>query len=248
MNYDKVLYFDCETLCLDPKMGSVRELAYVKEIKGKQIGEIQAYKVQPILHMEDNLYGKYDINDFCASYNKKVGHAADPDCLLTFSFPGGDPLFFHSRAALTFNLPPPQVINPADWLIGNDIVLPYKAILTLIDYLSEDDGIKGRWVLAGHNVTYDYNVLTWWAKRLLGEAESALLLDKFNKYAFLDTLALSRWFQYSGRLKTDRANLGDVAKELGVDTTDMHTARADVFASKEIARILLERSQVDGNV
>ena len=73
-----------------------------------------------------------------------------------------------------------------------------------------------------------------------------MFLEKFNKYVFLDTLALSRWMQYSGRLKTDKANLGAVAQELGIDVSQMHTAKADVFACKEIARILLGMG-VDGN-
>ena len=246
MNFNKILWADVETLSLDPKIASIRELAYVKEINGKQIGEIQSLKVQPILHLEDMLYGHQDINEFCAEYNRKVGHPADPECLMTFSFEGGDPLFFHSKAALTFNLPPPQIVKPADWLLGKGLVSAHKALMTLIDYLS-DDTAQGRWILAGHNVRYDYDVLTWWAKRLLGEIDAKLLLDQINKYVFLDTLALSRWFQYSGRLKTDKANLGNVAQELGIDISAMHTASADVFASKEIARILLGIGDQDGD-
>lgn len=242
---NKILYLDFETLSLDPQIASVRELAYVKEVNGKQVGDIQTLMVQPVLHMEDLLYGHIAIEDFCANYNKKLGHAADPDRLVTFSFPGGDPLFFHSKAALTFNLQPPQILNPADWLLGKNLVTARKALMALFDYISADDNTLGRWVLAGHNIKYDYDVLTWWSKRILGEAEAKMFLEKFNKYVFLDTLALSRWMQYSGRLKTDKANLGAVAKELGIDVSQMHTAKADVFACKEIARILL--GMVDGN-
>ena len=244
MNYSHVIWADIETTALDPKIASIRELAYVKEIDGKQIGEIQSIKVQPILHMEDMLYGHYDITEFCAAYNKKVGHPQDPDCIMPFAFPNGPPLFFHSKAALTFNLPAPQVVDPGSWLLDKDRVSAYQALMTFIDYLSDDNGKAGRWVLAGHNVSYDYNVLTYWSKRLLGDAK--MLLDKLNKYAFLDTLAMSRWHQYSGRLKTDRANLGAVAQELGIDTSAMHTAIADVYASKEIARILLGMDKTDG--
>jgi len=246
MNLNKILWVDTETVSLDPTIASVRELAYVKEVNGKQIGDIRAFKVQPILHIEDRLYGEQDIQEFCAAYNKKVGHPADPDCLVTFGFKKDAPLFFHSRAALTFNLAPPAVINPADWLIGKDIIPAYKALMALVEYLSEHDDVKGRWVLAGHNVKYDFDVLTWWARRLLGEDESKILLDKFNKYVFLDTLALTRWFQYSGRLQTDRATLGAVATELNIDASAMHTASADVFACKAAARTLL--GMVDNEV
>lgn len=238
MAFKKVLFLDCETFSLDPKVASIRELAFVKEVEGKQIGDIQGLKVQPILHMEDKLYGHIDIELFCKDYNRKVGHPADPDCLMTFSFPGGSPLFFHSRAARTFNLPPPQVIDPAEWLLGKDLVSANKALMALIVSLEEHDSIPGRWILAGHNIKYDYEVLTWCAKRVFGEEEAKWLLDKFNKYIFLDTLMLCRWNQFSGRLKTEKANLGAVAQELGIDISQMHSAQADVFACREIARIL----------
>jgi oligoribonuclease (3'-5' exoribonuclease) len=38
----KVIWIDTETTSLDPKVASIRELAYVAEIDGHQIGEIQA--------------------------------------------------------------------------------------------------------------------------------------------------------------------------------------------------------------
>ena len=246
MNYSKVLFIDSETTSLDPKIASVRELAYVKEINGKQIGDIQSFKVSPILHFEDQLYCNQSITDFCRDYNRKF-HEQDPDRLAMFSFPDQDPLFFYSKAVLTFGLPAPEILNPADWLLGNDKTSPSEAVMDLIEYLSEDN-TPGRWILAGHNVSYDFNVLTYWTKRILGELNAKMLLDKFNKFVFLDTLALSRWHQYSGRLKTDRANLGDVAGELGIDVSNMHSAAADVFASKEIARILLnDKEDINDN-
>jgi len=244
MNYSKVLFLDTETTSLDPTIASIRELAYVKEVNGKQVGDIQSYKISPIIHYEDQLYCDQTITDFCRDYNKKF-HDQDPDRLGMFSFPGGEPLFFYSKAVLTFNVTPPDILNPADWLLGTDKVQPRSAIMDLIEYLTEDN-VPGRWILAGHNVKYDFDVITYWAKRVLG-ADAKMLLDKFNKYVFLDTLALSRWFQYSGRLKTDKANLGAVAGELGIDVSDMHSANADVFASKEIARILLSKEYIDDN-
>jgi DNA polymerase III epsilon subunit-like protein len=99
--------------------------------------------------------------------------------------------------------------------------------------------------LAGHNVSFDYNVLYWWSKRLLGE-DSEELMGKINKFIFLDTLALSRWIiQYHKRIAI-KANLGTIAEYLGVKTSN-HTASADVFACKEIAKILLGMGEADGN-
>jgi hypothetical protein len=238
VRFDKVLWLDVESLSLDPKIASIRELSFVAEIEGKQVGEIQSYKVQPVLHMEDKLYGHLDIEDFCRLYNKKFNDK-DPDRITTFGFDKSNPLFVHSYSALTFNVPPPDILNPSDWLIGSNIVPSVTVIMELITYLTEHSTkTKGRWVLAGHNIKYDIDVLINWAMRLLGK-EHLLLTEHINKFVYLDTLALSRWMQYSGRLKSDRATLGVVAAELGIETKDMHTARADVFAYKEIARILL---------
>lgn len=237
MKFDKILWLDTETFSLDPKVASIRELSYVAECDGKQLSDIQSFKVQPILHYEDMLFGHMGIKEFVADYNKKF-HPQDPDRLVTFGFQ--EPLFVYSKAALTFNLPPPKIINPQDWLIGTDLTSAKKALLALMEYIFKfDTQTTGRWVLAGHNIKYDFDVLTSWTQRLLGEDEAKVLLNKFNRYVFLDTLALSRWMQYSKRLTAERANLESVAAELDIDVSNIHTASFDVFASKEIARILL---------
>ena len=242
MRYDKVLYLDCETFALDPTIASVRELAYVGEINGKQVSDIQSHKVRPVFHLEDLLYGHMDIHEFCRDYNKKF-HIDDPDRAVTFGFKEEMPLFVHSKAALTFNVPPPQVVNPADWVIGDDLVSAHTALMSLIEYLSTNSSVQGRWVLAGHNVQYDYNVLAHWSRRLLGEKDSKMLLDKIDKYIFLDTLSLCRWMQYAGRIEAEKANLGIIAAELGIDTKNMHSAFADVYACREIAYRLLNKEK-----
>lgn len=238
MIYPKILFYDCESTSLDPKISSIREMAFVAEVEGEQIGDIQSYKVQPILHSEDMVYGEQDIYTFCSTYNKRF-HAQDPDKLEVFCLKD-TPLFFYSKSVLTFNLPAPQIADPSLWLLGDDKLSAYKALMVLNEYLSTITDVAGRWVLAGHNISYDFNVLMHWAGRILGIEDSKILLENINKYVFLDTLALTRWSQYSGRLKTQKANLSAVASELGIDTADMHSAKADVFAAKEIAKILTQ--------
>lgn len=241
MHYDRVLYLDCETFALDPVVASVREIAYVAEVDGKMIGAIQHHRVRPIFHNEDLIYGHMGIHEFCDSYNKKF-HSHDPDRLVPFGFTDACPLFVHSKAALTFNVKPPNIVNPADWVVGTQLLSARQALMGLIEYL--DHG-QGRWILAGHNVQYDFNVLTHWARRLLGEENSKALLDKINKFIFLDTLVLCRWMQYAGKLKAPKANLGTVASELGIDTSNMHSALADVYACREIAYRLLNKGEID---
>jgi len=239
MRFDKVLWLDTETLSLDPKVASIRELSFVAEVGGHQVGEIQSYKVQPILHLEDQIYGHYCIDDFCNEYNKKF-HAKDPDRLVTFGFEETTPLFFHSYSALTFNIPAPHVLNPSDWLIGRDILPAYEVLSLLRTYLKENSSTDTKWVLAGHNIKYDLDVLLNWATRILGKNESKMFSDIIHNFVYLDTLSLSRWMQYSGRLQSTQANLGIVAQELGISTSNSHTASADVFMCKEVAKYLLE--------
>lgn len=245
MYFNKILWLDTETTSLDPKVANIREMAYVKEVEGKQVGELKSFQVQPILHLEDKLYGHRDIREFCAEYNRQVGHPADPDCLTTFQFADGEPLFFHSKAALTFNLTPPDIVNPVTWLIGKEIISASKMLSILLEDLDQHSDVQGRWILAGHNVRFDFEVMVWWIRRLLGDDEAKNVMNYFNRYVFLDTLALTRWFQYSGLLKTQKANLGAVAAELGIDVAEMHTAFADVFASRSIARFLLRKTNDD---
>lgn len=236
MQLNKILWLDTETLSLDPTIASIREISYVAEIDGNQIGDIQVDKIQPIIHREDKLYGHIEINEFVKNYNKKF-HPQDPDRLVVFGF--HKPLFIYSKAALTFNIQPPRILDPADWLIGKDLISAMQGLMNLIAYVDEHNSkAAGRWVLAGHNIKYDYNVLTYWTKRLLGE-EAKVLLEKLNRFVFLDTLELARWMQYSRKLTVEKANLGAIAHELGMDTSQVHTASFDVFACKEIAKILL---------
>jgi DNA polymerase III epsilon subunit-like protein len=238
MNFSKVLWLDTETSGLDPKVSNILELAWMTEVD-KNRGEMRRFKVQPIFHSEDMVYGPLapngkDIQTFCKEYNSTF-HEKDPDALRTFSFPDGDPLFIYAKGALTFNVPPPDILNPMDWVIG-DVVTAKQALYQLIDDLGDS---MGRWVMAGHNITFDYEMLHWWSKRLLGP-EHKLLMDKLNKYVFLDTLDLSRWFQYTGELKTKKADLSTVAAYLGIDVTKAHTADADVRFCQEIVKILLK--------
>jgi DNA polymerase III epsilon subunit-like protein len=237
----KVIWIDTETTSLDPKVASIRELAYVAEIDGHQIGEIQALEVQPILHFEDLVYGDQDIHTFVADYNKKF-HKKDLDQLAVYSIDESNPLFFYAKAVLTFNVDAPHILDPKDWLLGNKLST-YKALMTLNEYITTITDIPGRWLIAGHNVKYDLDVITNCAYRILGKDGAYKFLNNFNKYALLDTLSLARWFMYSGRLKTAKANLTAVAKELGIDVSNMHNASADVFAAKEISRLLLNKDK-----
>ncbi len=227
-------YFDVknvETLSLDPQVASIVEIAYTTDIKGER-DEVQSFNVQPVLHMEDNLYGGTCINDFVSTYNKKFKSAHDPDCLCVFA-PEDTPLFFYAQTALTFNVEPPKIKNPMDWLIG-DRLTARQALMNLDAYISKVPS-STRWILAGHNIQYDFNVLTYWSRRVLGDADAHVFLNKFNKFKFLDTLALVRWLQYSGTLLTEKATLSSVAHELGLSTANLHSAKEDLKVCLHLA-------------
>jgi DNA polymerase III epsilon subunit-like protein len=238
--YNKVLWLDTETSGLDPKVTNILELAWMKEVNG-QLSSIQKLKVQPIFHYEDHLFGPQapngfqDINDFCIDYNKKIASKHDPDNLRTFAFPNGSPLFAYASSALTFNVQPPDINNPMDWVIGG--AMPAQQALQILqDDLGES---SGRWILAGHNISFDYEVLYWWSRRLLGQQDASSFINKINKFVFLDTLDLVRWFQYSGRLPEGKGNLSNIASHLELKIDDAHTADVDVALSNQVAKLLL---------
>lgn len=237
--FNKILWLDTETSGLDPKISNILELAWKTEVD-KSTSDMHYIKVQPILHCEDKLYGTSDIKSFCTSYNSKM-HEKDPDQLVSFSFPEGSPLFVYAKSALTFNRTPPDVVDPADWLLCAGAKPAKQALLALINDLGDT---KGRWILAGHNVSFDYTMLHWWSRRLLGQ-EYTLLMDKLNKYVFLDTLDLTRWMQYSGRLSIEKGNLSKVAAALGMDVSQAHSADADVDFAQKVAKILLNMESTD---
>jgi len=154
--FDKVLWLDTETTGLDPKVASILQIGWMAEVD-RTPGDIRLAKVQPILHQEDKLYGKFPILEFCTGYNSRMKmHEKDPDRLEAFSFPQGDPLFTHARSALGFNIKPPDIADPADWLLGDGVKPAGEVIGNLIAAL---DVPGNRWVMAGHNVSFDYKVL-----------------------------------------------------------------------------------------
>ncbi len=237
--FTKVLWLDVETLSLDPKVASVVELSYVAEVIDTSIAcekreasffqEHISRTVHPIFHLEDQLYGQHDIHDFIESYNTRL-HDADPSRLTTFGFNDDMPLFIYAKSALTFNVTPPDIKKPANWLLADNAISAKQAVVNLMAYLSALDEIApaGKWTLAGYNVSFDYEVLKFWVKRILTSAEANSFLEKINSYVFLDTLQLARWHQYSGRLTCDQANLGSVAKELGFHNHNSHSAKDDI--------------------
>jgi len=242
MKWNRLLYFDVETTSLDPEVASIREMAFVKEVDGMQVGDVVNLKVKPILHFEDQLYGGERLADFCGEFNSKY-RDGDPKRLVPFAFSEGDPLFMYAKELLTFNLPAPQKADPGAWLLGKESMSAKKALMTLIEYLSEPSGIDGitKWVLVGHNIGFDLDVLTWWSRRILGthEAEKQIL-SKINKWVTLDTLPLVRWFQWSGRIRSQTARLGDAADALGINTDGLHTAAGDIRMTQEIIMKLLK--------
>ena len=233
----QILWLDTETLSLDPTVASISEIAYIPEVLG-ELYDVNAFPVQPILHSEDKIYGGCPIEEVIQEYNKNL-HAQAPEQLQSFSFPKGSPLFFYSRNALTFNVTPPDIRDPSEWLLRPESLSARMALEQLIaDLDAFTTSPTARWMLAGHNVKFDYDVLCRWAVRILGEKEAKIhLFDKINSYTFLDTLSLVRWGMYDGTLPIKNARLETVAKYFNLDHKQ-HTAKADVLACREISRKL----------
>ena len=233
MKWNRILYLDVKTTALDPTIANILEMAFVKEVNGGQVGEVQSLKIQPILHFEDKLYGEQPIESFCSEYNAQY-HDGDVKCIKTFGFQG-KPLFMYAKESLTCNLPAPKVADPSSWVLDKARMPAKKALMALIDYLDDIINPMDRWVLIGHNVKFHHDVLTWWATRLLGQKEAdKQLLNKLNKFVTLDTLSLVRWFQYSGKVTSETAKLGDVASSLGICVQGGHNADDDVRRIQDI--------------
>jgi len=238
--YIKVLWCDSESTGLDTKVSNILDLAWMIEIDGEVQSKNQFF-VQPIFHSEDKVYGNVSIEKFVGNYNKGRMVAA-PEYLRSFSF-GNDcpPLFAYSTGSLTFNLEPPAIHDPAEWILDTKFQMAQKVLETLIEDLDSWDHIKKRWILAGHNVKYDYDLICSWAERILGKEEAyQRLIRKINSFVFMDTMTLARWFQYKRSLPEGTAKLSDIAKMLDINVEGAHTALADVLMSREIANRLFE--------
>lgn len=239
MKWNKLLHLNVETTALDPEVANVIEIAYTKEVGGATDSIIHSFKVQPVLHSEDQLYCHKTPETFCAEYNHKL-HTADPKRLKLFSFPDNPPLFTYNQAAAAYNS---DSVDPSSWLLAKGSISAKRALNRLITYL-ENEGLETpseRWVLIGHNVKWDLEVLTFWAKRVLGEEEAErLLLSKINRFAMLDTVHLAQWFQYAEKLTCPTSKLHDIAKALHLGTERLPKAANDIRLVQSIVWELLK--------
>lgn len=238
--YVKILWCDSESTGLDTSVSNILDLAWMIEIDG-EIQSKKQYFVQPILHCEDKIHGHLPIEKFVGNYNRGRMEAA-PEFLRTFKFNSDSPpLFAYSTGSLTFNLQPPDIHDPSEWLLNSKAKMAKEVLENLIEDMDQWDHIRKRWILAGHNVKYDYDLICSWAERLLGKEEAhQRLIRKINSFVFMDTMTLARWFQYKKSLPEGTAKLSDIAKMLGLDIENAHTALADIEMSKQIADRLFE--------
>ena len=230
----KVIWLDVETTSLDQDVASVLELAYIPLLWGEKL-ETRSYKIQPVLHNEDREH-KGSLKDFILIYNNSLTKREQAKFALAgFSFdPNDDPLFMYSKSVLTFNMTPPDIINPETWLLDHDRIQPIQAIRAFVEDIESLNVDHHRWVLAGHNVSFDLGILSCWIKR----AADLELQERFNKLVnklyVLDTLEFSRWLGYLGLLDTNRYGLAHLCKIANIPLNAAHTAKADIEANYEL--------------
>lgn len=241
---DKLLWCDTETTGLDTEVSHVLDLAWLRDYRGQacQHGP-RRILMQPVLHSEDKLYGHIPIEEFVQQYNSHFENPNDPQRLLIFKFPGSDTgLFTYSEGSLTFNIEPPNKIDPSTWLTAPDRVQPRHALEYLVEDLQDRMYRPGRWTLAGYNIEFDKRILMTLFKRIYGINRGVYLFGQlFNNYYTMDVLALVRWHQYSGDMQMSRSKLVTAAETLGLsfDTEGAHAAAADMLMSRKVSHKLL---------
>lgn len=113
----KILWLDSETTGLDTRVSHVLDLAWLREYNGKKDPTgARRYLARPILHADDKLHGGSEILEHVEAYNARLQSADDPAALEAFSFPNKPNLFTYSKGSLTFNVTPPDIIDPSHWL------------------------------------------------------------------------------------------------------------------------------------
>lgn len=106
---------------------------------------------------------------------------------------------------------------------------PWVAVQRLKAMLQRND-MRGRVVLAGHNLTFDVGFLRR-LYRLAGEDYRAQFM-----YGGLDTKSAALMFEQAGRLRFDSSSLVDVAPALGVKHEGAHDALADAVVTAKVLK------------
>ena len=98
---------------------------------------------------------------------------------------------------------------------------------------------KGRALLAGHNVGFDYGFLTRLA-RLAGDPRYA---DRHFHHRNLDTASIMHFLHLRGELPANPGGLGRACRYFKIEHTGAHTALGDATATAKLLARLLEPPQ-----
>lgn len=245
MSLEKIVWNDTETTGLDTEVSHILDLAWLREFEGVPcVHGPRRTLLQPVLHKEDKLYGHIPIEEFVEQYNSHFSNPQDPQRLAIFKFPDSDTgLFTYSEGSLTFNVEPPNVIDPGTWLTAPERIHPRHALDYLVEDLLDKSYRFGRWTLAGYNIEFDKKMLQTLFKRVYGVHRGLDLFGRvFNNYYTMDVMSLVRWHQYSGNLRMDRSKLVTAAAALGFSFGEdgAHTAAADMLMSRRVGHKLLK--------
>jgi len=240
----RTVWLDLETTGLNTEYTNIVGLAYWPEIKPRLLCPKgpRYLRLQPILHMEDHIYGGELLESLIAHFNIDLSRE-DPEYLLACVLKEGtDPLFSYSRGSLTFQMPVPEYRNPADWLLDKTRISPAKGFSTMLEDLDsiEQEGTSSRWTVASYNSSFDVACLKSVARRSLGDTKARSFLNNFSFFS-LDILQLARWGIHSGSVPTQQASLKIVAAALKIpyEPDPDALALSDLKAAQKVAQTLL---------
>jgi DNA polymerase-3 subunit epsilon len=120
-----------------------------------------------------------------------------------------------------------------------DGISPWGVIRRLEQLLLKHD-MRGRVVLAGHNLPFDVGFL----QRLYRLANEDY--GKQFMHGGLDTKVAALLLEQAGRLRFDSPSLVDVAAALGIKHNTAHDALEDALVTAQVLRRLVDRIHVAG--
>lgn len=209
----KVLWIELGTTSLDPQVAHIIELAYIPQINGEFDPKGITYEeILPTMIEDDHLLkSSASLDSFLNYYNNKGAGINPRKTLEIFKFEEDSPLFMYAKEVALMNR---KLKTPESWIIGKNKKQPKQAIKKLMEMLLSIKD-KERWVLAGHCVEYDYNVLMMNAIRCLSKEEYEEFNSLFSNW-HLNTMAFSRFYSAFGKFNPSNFSLENVCTAVGI--------------------------------
>jgi len=112
----------------------------------------------------------------------------------------------------------------------------YKKIVSLFSKYINKYNKTDKFIAIGHNTVFDVQFLSEFFKK-----NGDKYFGSFVDYHYLDTMQILNLMKYAGVLQIENVKLVTASAKFGIDLTEAHNSMADIKATKELFKKLMDK-------